>query len=212
MGLPGVESFYFLFQVRFIFPGTAAANNGNVFCGDYIFAVNGVKLYKMSHPQAIHILKKCTTKCKLIVFREIKENPSKRRKQQKAKHDDDGELKIDIIPGAIPENNVQLNTNQMGNKVFQSKFPAETEHPNDDKEELNLSEETEDDTDQQDSFDNAIPQCISTNKRTQLGPFMIEHDKKNKLLGIDVMMDQLGQCIITDILPNGSVVNDKRIR
>ena len=57
-----------------------------------------------------------------------------------------------------------------------------------------------------------LPECVCTNKRTKEGPFLIEHLKANKQLGLNVMMDGEGQCVITQMNDMGSIVKDKRIR
>lgn len=57
-----------------------------------------------------------------------------------------------------------------------------------------------------------LPKCVAVNKRSSLGPFMIEYDKVYKGLGIDVMLDEVGECYITDVMSNSLVGADNRIR
>ena len=58
----------------------------------------------------------------------------------------------------------------------------------------------------------SLPVCVCTNKRTKEGPFLIEHLKANKQLGLNLMTDSEGQCVITQMNDMGSIVKDKRIR
>ncbi|XP_057312671.1 uncharacterized protein LOC130654151 isoform X2 [Hydractinia symbiolongicarpus] len=57
-----------------------------------------------------------------------------------------------------------------------------------------------------------LPKCVAVNKRSSLGAFMIEYDKVYKGLGIDVMLDEVGECYITGVMSNGLVGADNRIR
>lgn len=198
--------------MRFIFPGTAAANNGKIFCGDCIFSLNGIKLSNMSHPQAIHLLKKCTNKGKLIVFREKKDPLSK----QISKNKKDNDLQADILPGTISDTNFEKEKQLLlHEKLFKSKFfeKSPIRNESDVKKIVTRFSESEDTEDERISDDtNTIPNFVSTNKRSKYLPFLIEVEKKSKTLGIEVMMDESGQCNITDISKTGDITHDKRIR
>lgn len=57
-----------------------------------------------------------------------------------------------------------------------------------------------------------LPKCYAVNERSNVGAFMLKKEKTFKALGIDVMIDELGLCHVTDILPHGMFCDDDRIR
>ncbi|XP_065669712.1 uncharacterized protein LOC100198221 isoform X2 [Hydra vulgaris] len=59
---------------------------------------------------------------------------------------------------------------------------------------------------------NNLPECISVNSRPTAGPFLIECNKTFKCLGLDVMVDENGDCVITNINPAGILAKNDLIR
>lgn len=57
-----------------------------------------------------------------------------------------------------------------------------------------------------------LPKCYAVNERTTVGAFLITKEKSFKSLGLDVMVDELGLCHVTDVSKHGMFAGDKCIR
>ena len=57
-----------------------------------------------------------------------------------------------------------------------------------------------------------LPKCFAVNERSTVGAFLITKEKSFKSLGLDVMVDELGLCHVTDVSRHGMFADDKRIR
>lgn len=57
-----------------------------------------------------------------------------------------------------------------------------------------------------------LPTLHAINKRSSSGAFLIEYEKLFKGLGLEVMIDELGVCYITEISSRGIIGEDDRVR
>ena len=57
-----------------------------------------------------------------------------------------------------------------------------------------------------------LPKCYAVNERSNVGAFSITKEKTFKSLGIDVMVDEMGMCHVTDVSKYGMFADDNRIR
>lgn len=227
-------------------PGSIWEQSGQIFKDDCIYSVNGISLNGISHPQALQILKQCSTNAKIVLFRdkskdnklleEVVSTTAARVKLPSTFPHKQGQS--DPLPGTIANeikygqvrptlhrrttnNSSLINIPVLNGDDNNSKesSPAISKRNRQSSHTRSLSVPARSDGDES-SGDNSsnpgtpapLPKIHAVNKRSNVGAFVIEYEKFFKGLGVDVMMDELGVCYITNILQTGVIGNDDRIR
>lgn len=221
--------------------------------------MNGISLNGISHPQALQILKQCSTHAKIVLFRpkskdqellsEIHSSEESHRRQssasssppssfqqkQKQQNPLPGTTRPTLhrrttanssllsIPILNPDDNEE-SPSSSGSRRDSSSDISKQETPTTtnrnrlsfSRHSLSIPSRSDGDESSGDSSNPAtpapLPKVHAVNKRSSVGAFVIEYEKLFKGLGVEVMMDELGVCYITDISPRGVIGNDDRIR
>ena len=193
----------------------------------------------ISHPQALQILKQCGSNAKLILFREkskdneiLEQLPPNMEAQNMSR---ETTHRCNALPGSIGTDSRQVVTRPPFRRKVTSgsgfsglSIPQlEDEHTatsydinlmqEQDKSlnnQLNIHPRSDDESERSSnrSIAAVTPKYIAVNERTDAGPFMIEIEKMFKSLGLQVMMDEVGECYISDISPNGLVAKCGQFR
>ena len=204
---------------------------------DAIFSVNGISFKHINHAQALQILKQCEHLVKFVILREKDTVTETTNEHMTSQRSTEKKFKLkspktnDALPGTIvnelkshlirptlhrrtTENSslvsipkLQDSTNKTSPVLNQRKASV--------KKSLAVPNRSDEDSSSLSSNPNTpstLPKCYAVNERTNMGAFMIKKEKTYKALGLDVMMDELGLCHVTEISKHGMFANDLRIR
>ena len=181
--------------------------------GDYIYSVNGLSMKDISHPKALQVLQQCGKNVRLVIYREKniepKNNktdvPNKPIERTKREMDSSGRKTSNNIPGAIQVNHAIQKPPYMRRVTAGScsslKLPELS-----DEYDSSVAPEAEHRMERRSTNLNSLVE------ETNEGTVLVEYELLIKGLGISVMMDEHGDCYVTDVSPNGMVATDDKIK
>eukprot|EP00111_Clytia_hemisphaerica_P000659 TCONS_00001945-protein len=204
---------------------------------DAIFSVNGISFKHINHAQALQILKQCEHLVKLVILREKDTTAETKNDHVTPPRHIEKKVRLkspktnDALPGTIvnelkshlirptlhrrtTENSSLVSIPQLTGNGHKSS-PVLNQRKASVKKNLAVPNRSDEDSSSLSSNPNtpsSLPKCYAVNERTNVGAFMVKKEKTYKVLGLDVMMDELGLCHVTEISKHGMFANDNRIR
>ena len=181
--------------------------------GDYIYSVNGLSMKDISHPKALQVLQQCGQNVRIVIYREKniewknnkKDVPNKTMDRTKNEMDSSGRKTSNNIPGAIQVNHAIKKPPYMRRVTAGScsslKLPELS-----DEYDSSIALEAEHRIERRSASLNSLVE------ETNDGAVLVEYERLIKGLGISVMMDEHGDCYVTEVSPNGMVATDGKIK